>query len=347
MKVGIIGTGYISTFHAAAYNKLGVVITAVCDVKKDNYLSKKELYGQAVFYENYEDLLQDDSIDAVSICVTNRFHYDVVKKAVAAEKHIFCEKTMTDSEAKSAELLSLLKNYRKNFQIGYMKRFFPATQKVLQLLPELGEVFSAYSRSYQGFEWEHDIYNNEGWKPKEGKGSAIRQLYAGGMLNMAGSHLIDLMNLFLGIPKSVYALNWSPKDYDVEMSGHGLFGLNNGGTAHLDVCSSPYSRDGLRQDGWDEKIEINGTKGRIEIFYVIWDKPMNNAPLVRYYSEKDKIYTEFTFKKIDPFHEQIVAFIDNCDKGIKSVPGAEEGYAVDKILSACYESAQKKEVVRL
>jgi predicted dehydrogenase len=114
---------------------------------------------------------------------------------------------------------------------------------------------------------------------------------------------------------------------------------------HLDASASPYSRAGLRQDGWDETIQINGEHGRIEVFYVIWDKPLSNAPMVRYYSERDKTQTDFVFPKVNAFDEQIRTFVDNCEKGVKSVPGATEGYLVDRVISACYRSADSKQAV--
>lgn len=347
MQVGIIGTGHISTFHAAAYRALGVDIAGVCDLDKEKFLSKRELYGGAEFYENVDDLLGQGSIDAVSICVGNKLHFDIAKKAIAAGKHILCEKTMTESESKSAALLSLVEAGDRNFQIGYMKRFYPATRKVVELLPEIGEVFSAYIRSYQAFEWDFDIYDCEWYKPKDGEESLVRRLYGGAALNQAGSHMLDLMNLFLGMPERVYAANWAPRDYDAEISSHALFTLPNDGVVHFDVCVSPYSRAGLHHDGWDETVQVNGTKGRIEVFYSVWDKPMGNAPMVRYYSEQDKTRTEFTFPKMDAFQAEVEAFVTNSEAGRGSIPGPREGYAVDKLISACYRSAEDGAAISL
>lgn len=346
MKVGIVGTGYISSMHMSGYNARDAEIVAVTDISKDNYLQRKEIYGDAKFYDTYDELIADPAVEAVDVCVINRFHIEMVKKAVAAGKHIFCEKTMTDSQAGSAELLELLADYDKNFQIGYMKRFFPATQKAVELLPEIGEVFSAYIRSYQGGWVEDDVYDSPYWKPKDGKESHIRSFSSGGMLNMGGSHMLDLMNLFLGEPESVYSLNWGPRDYDVEMTSNSLFAMKSGARVHFEAAASPYAGVGIHKDGWDEVVELNGRKGRLEIHYTVWNRPMENAPLVRLYREKDKAFTDFTFQTINAFQEEICAFVDNCTAGKKSVPAAAEGYYVDKIIEACYKSAESNEVVR-
>jgi len=345
MKVGIIGTGYMSSMHIPGFKATGVDVAAVTDINKDNYLARKGLYGDATFYDNVDDLLKDPAVDIVDICVINSFHAEMVKKAIAAGKHIFCEKTLTECEAKSAELVKLLKNYKKNFQVGYMKRFFPATQKALELLPEIGEVFSAYIRTYQGGWVEYDVYNSEYWKPKDGKDSWVRYFAAGGMLNMGGSHMLDLMNMFLGEPQSVYSLNWSPKDYDIEMTSNALFAMKSGSRVHFEACCTPYAGTGIHKDGWEEIIELNGRKGKIEIHYTTWNRPGEIAPLLRLYREKDKTCTDFVFKRNNAFEDEIRYFVEKCQSGEKSVPGVQEGYYVDKIIEACYESAKTNSVV--
>jgi len=348
MKVGIIGAGYISTMHAAAYKNLGVEIAAVSDINKASFLGRQEHYSMARYYRTHQELLADSSIDAVSICTNSKFHYEIAVDAIHAEKHIFCEKTMTESEEKSADIVKKLKAYTKNFQVGYMKRFFPATMKVQALLSEIGTVFSVHARSYQGYDHpENDFYNDPNWRPGDMAESLIRRNMSGGMLNMAGSHIIDLICLMVGVPMTAYSINWMPMGYDVEVSSNTLFTLRNGGVVHLDATLSPYSRAGIRQDGWDEKIEINGEYGRIEVFYVIWDKPQFNAPLVRFYSERTKAWTEYTFPKVNPFEVQIETFIDNCKNQIPSSPGAIDGYNVDCAIAACYKSAESGEPAAL
>jgi len=345
MKVGIIGAGGISAHHARAFNSLGIEITAVADINRDAFSARRELYGNAKYYSSAEELLSDPSVDIADVCVGTRWHFDIIRQSAAAGKHIFCEKTMTDGEANSRQLMELLANYPKNFQIGYMKRFFPATNKAVELLPVIGEIVSSYIISYQVFELTNDLYNTENWKPKDGKPSRTRNYACGGMMNMAGSHMLDLMNLLLGEVASIYSLNWSPPDYDAETNSHALFRMQHGNIVHFEAATSPYSRDGLWRDGWDERIRINGKRGNLRIFFTAWDKPQHNAPILQLYSETEKLHSEFTFPKIDAFHEQMAYFIKNCRAGTKSRPGIKEGYYVDRIIAACYASAESGKVI--
>ena len=347
MKIGIIGAGGISSLHAKAYQALGVSIAAVADPNKDAYMSRRQDFGDATYYATDTELLADPNVDMVDICVGTRFHFDVIQRTVAAQKHILCEKTMTHSAECSAKVVEMLRDYKKVFQVGYMKRFFPATIKAVELLPELGTIFSAYITSYQGFERSSDPYTEKGWQAQDGKPSWIKTYACGGMLNMAGSHMLDLMNLFLGAPETVYSQNWSPANYDAETNSHALFRMKNGAVVQFEAAMSPYSRDGLWRDGWDECLEINGTRGKLQVFYVIWDRPTNNAPLVRFYSEKTKSHTEFTFPKVDAIQQQLASFVSTCAEGRKAIPGAAEGYYVDRVIDACYRSADTRQVVQL
>lgn len=347
MKIGLIGAGSIGAIHARAYAELGLRVAAVADPRVDAVRARPELFGDARHHCDYRDLLADPEIEVVDICLINRLHAEVIREAMRHGKHIFCEKTMTDNLADSLEILGMAQDYPRNFGVGYMKRFFPATEKARELLPEIGEIMTTYVRSYQAFEWKSDPYDQENWKPKGGEMSQIRHFASAGMLNMAGSHMIDLMNLLIGEAKDVYATNWTPPGYDVEVTSNALFQMRNGSTVHFEAALSPYSRAGLRQDGWDEKVEINGRKGRLEIFYVIWDQPEHHAPMVRLYSEDRKTHTDYTFPKVNAFTREIGAFLADCAAGRRSVPGAREGFAVDRIIDACYRSASGQEVIEI
>lgn len=347
MNIGIIGTGYISTFHAKAYNATGNKIVAIADANKESYLQRRHLYGDAVFYNDIDKLLNDASIDVIDICTPNGTHFDILMKTLTAKKHIFCEKTLTESEEKSRVLKEQFANYPKNFQIGYMKRFFPATNKAIELLSEIGEIHSAYIRSYQPDAHNVDIYELDDWKRRGTQNSKLRDFSCAGMLNMAGSHMLDVMCCLLGQPISVYSACWGPATYDVELVSNAMFMMKDKFPVHFEACLSPCTGTGFLNDGWDERVEINGKKGKIELYYVTWDKPLENAPILKLYKEKTRTWTTYTFPKFNPFEEEITQFIEDCVVGKKSVPGINEGYMIDKIISACYKSSQTNSVVQL
>ena len=72
LKVGVIGAGSISEFHIKPYlSNQQAELAALCDVNESRLAEKGELYGVSKLYSNYQELLKDGTIDAVSICTWN------------------------------------------------------------------------------------------------------------------------------------------------------------------------------------------------------------------------------------------------------------------------------------
>ena len=85
LKVGVIGAGSISDFHFQSYANNGKTeIYAVCDFNEQRAEEKKNKYHAEMIYTNYEDLLKDPQIDAVSICTWNNSHAEI---AIAGTGH--------------------------------------------------------------------------------------------------------------------------------------------------------------------------------------------------------------------------------------------------------------------
>ena len=94
-RVGLIGCGGIAKgAHIPAYLAEGrAKIVALCDIKKDRAEAlKKTLFRDADVYEDYRELLKDESIDYVDICTPNYLHSVIAVDALNAGKHVLCEK---------------------------------------------------------------------------------------------------------------------------------------------------------------------------------------------------------------------------------------------------------------
>lgn len=99
--VGIIGAGEISLLHAAAYRALGerVRLAAVADIDKERARNLAKHFNIPAIYDDYQHLLADSNVRAVSICTPPFLHVQQSVEALEAGKHVLCEKPVAPNLA--------------------------------------------------------------------------------------------------------------------------------------------------------------------------------------------------------------------------------------------------------
>jgi predicted dehydrogenase len=145
LKVGVIGCGSIaSRRHLIEYAaNQDVEITAVCDVVACRAEEMALAYGAKAFTE-YDDVLQLDEIDVISVCLPNHLHAPVSIAALNAGKHVLCEKPMATSVEEAEEMIQAARRNQKTLMIAHNQRFVASHQKAKQLI-ESGEIGKIYS----------------------------------------------------------------------------------------------------------------------------------------------------------------------------------------------------------
>jgi predicted dehydrogenase len=92
---GVIGAGLFGENHALVYSRLpGVELVAVCDQNEERAREIAERYGARIHYTDYEQLLANPDIGAVSIATPDFAHTEIALAAAQAGKHILCEKPL-------------------------------------------------------------------------------------------------------------------------------------------------------------------------------------------------------------------------------------------------------------
>lgn len=93
LNTAVIGAGAIHGCHVNALRQLpNVALRALADIDSVKGL-KLALGYQCRFYQDYRGMLLDDAIDVVHICTPHFEHKSMILAALAAGKHVFCEKT--------------------------------------------------------------------------------------------------------------------------------------------------------------------------------------------------------------------------------------------------------------
>ena len=108
--MGVVGAGAIGIRGALTHLTQEDVndrvrVTAVCDPASGRAKAAAEKFGVPLWYESYEELLEDSSVDAVTICSPIGFHYDQGMKAIAAGKHVHFNKTMTTTVHEADDII--------------------------------------------------------------------------------------------------------------------------------------------------------------------------------------------------------------------------------------------------
>ena len=94
LKVGVIGGGFIGTIHARIFHEsFGAQLVAVADAEAKVEDRVKQSFG-CQFYTDYEQMLKEADIEAVSICLPDVNHVAPAVAAAKAGKHILLEKPM-------------------------------------------------------------------------------------------------------------------------------------------------------------------------------------------------------------------------------------------------------------
>lgn len=115
----------------------------ICDLKQTRLDKAHKLYVEQSHYEtDYQKLLNNPEIDAVAVAVETSAHYQVVKNALNAGKHVYVEKPFTSTVREAEELTELAKKKDLIIHVDHIMMYHPCIKKIRELIDnnELGEI---------------------------------------------------------------------------------------------------------------------------------------------------------------------------------------------------------------
>ncbi|MBV9470294.1 MAG: Gfo/Idh/MocA family oxidoreductase, partial [Abitibacteriaceae bacterium] len=110
LRMGVLGAGSIGLRGALAHLSIGdyaqsVVLGAVCDTVPGRAAAAAEKFGVPQAFEDYDEMLANGDIDAITVGTPIGMHYDQWVKAIEAGKHVHFNKTMTTTVAEADDLI--------------------------------------------------------------------------------------------------------------------------------------------------------------------------------------------------------------------------------------------------
>lgn len=343
LRVGILGCGPIAQFaHLESVQKgHNVTLAAVCD--RDEGLGSKfgNFYGADKIFTDYDAMLADPSIDAVIIATSDAFHVPAARRALAAGKHVFCEKPIGLSVEEVEDLAADVAASGKVLQIGHMLRFDPGIQSAHDFIKgEMGQMMALkawYCDSTHRYTVTDAIQplaqsGANALRP-EGDQKADKHRY-----NMLahGSHLVDLARYLGGPIRSVQTrlLNrYGSMCWFVDVD------FESGALGHLDLTLQ------VRMD-WHEGFQIYGEHG--SVLAKIHNPWFYKASEVDIFREADASTHRVLGADGHFYRRQIEGFADVVQKGVP-MGGAsiEDGVASTRAMVAIAQSAKSGKPIDL
>lgn len=146
IKVGIVGTG-IGRLHARGYKlcEKDVEIVAVCDVDEGRAQGFANEFSVPNVFTNYEEMIRQDWVDAVSVCTPNALHAPVTIYAFENGKHVICEKPLSVNSEEGKKMVEAGKKAKKIFMMGFNNRFRGDSQLLKKFIEngDLGDIYYA------------------------------------------------------------------------------------------------------------------------------------------------------------------------------------------------------------
>jgi predicted dehydrogenase len=205
-RVGLIGSGYIGRAHSIALQEVGAVFpdvaAPVCEILADRDESTAAESAAAMGFRrstgDWRSLVADPAVDIVDICSPNYLHREMALAAIAAGKHVWCEKPLALNAAEAEEVAEAAAKKGVTHLIGFNYSLNPLI-RLAQAMISAGEIGAVIGFSGRYFEdYMADPAVPHSWRCE-------RRLAGAGALADLGSHLIDMAEVLLGPIESVFA----------------------------------------------------------------------------------------------------------------------------------------------
>ena len=250
---GIIGCGWVASSHAWGIRSLvddGVRLVRVADQDEARAGELGERFGASTT-SDYRELLADNAIQAVSICLPDHLHHEATLAAAEAGKHVLCEKPLSLTVDEADEMLAACE--QNGVQLGFVMnhRYAPGNILARRAVASgaLGRLLIASAVHASGLTGDP-----RGASPWRGR----RRLSAGGVLSTQAIHFLDLL-LWLGGPATAVQA-WADRlesDQDHEDTVGLALRMRSGALATLTATSASPIMD----DFTGTRIELHGTGG--------------------------------------------------------------------------------------
>lgn len=187
----VIGTGFIGPVHVEGLRRAGIRVAGIVGSTADKSCAAANTLGLEGRYESFEDVLADDTVDAVHLATPNRLHFEQAAAVLRAGKHVMCEKPLAMNSRESAELVQVAAASGLAAGVAYNIRFYPlCLEAALRAAGrDFGDILHINGSYTQDWLLHATDFN---WRVLAADGGALRAVAD------IGTHWLDLVQFITG-----------------------------------------------------------------------------------------------------------------------------------------------------
>ncbi|MFQ5706256.1 MAG: Gfo/Idh/MocA family protein [bacterium] len=333
LNIAVVGTGAVAqVVHIPQWKKIGdVQLLAVCDRNKNKAQWIADRYRIPRVFDDIEELLKLEEVQAVDICTPTQSHLYIAEAALSSGKHVLVEKPMARNYEESKNMVDAAQRYRRKLMVAMNVRFRQDAIILKSFLNggDLGEIF----------------YSKTGWLRKKEKMLDRSWLYekeisGGGVFMDLGIQMLDVGLWLMGdVPvESVKAATYNKiNKLEVEDSAAAFLRLNNGATLTVEVSWTLLSEKDFFY------TNLFGTHGGallnpLRIHKELHGNLVNVTP--------NKVETQMNLYK-KSYQNELLHFVDSLKNSTPLVSSGAEMLERMRVVEAVYESAKSGREIEL
>ena len=327
IKIGLIGYGYWGPNLARNFNNNSDLdLCSICDFSPDRLEAAGRLYPSVKLLADPVDIFKDSNLDAVAISTPVSTHFDLAKKALLQDKHVWLEKPMTENVNQGEELIELSQKKGKVLLVDHTFIYTGAVRKIKELIEkgELGDMIYYDSTRVNLGLFQQDV-------------DVIWDL---------APHDISIMDYLMPLKKNLVSATGS-KYYGKEIIPKSLLTIymEDNIIAHINVSwLSPVKIRSTLIGGTDKMILYDDNEPSEKI--KVYDKGIN---LDHTKEELYKINVQYrvgdmlapNIDNLEALSVETEHFVDCISNGTKPLTGGTAGLEVVKVLAASKISLAK------
>lgn len=192
LGTAVAGTGFIGPVHVEALRRLNRPVVGILGSTPEKSRAAATALGIDKAYPSYAELLQDPAVHVVHLASPNRLHFEQCQQALAAGKHVLCEKPLAMNARETAELVALAERLPLVTGVNYNVRFYPLCLEARSRIAagHLGAVHHVIGSYVQDWLLYDTDFN---WRVLAEEGGELRAVAD------IGTHWLDLVTSITGL----------------------------------------------------------------------------------------------------------------------------------------------------